>query len=115
MVWGAACNDTAIVLDISSDRKTGSFDALCVELDAGNVARFGRRYAVTATENALPQSLTALAGGMPSLQALVYGYKRGQVIARDRQQVTFKSGGVLHVPVALDRCQPHPTTAQFSL
>lgn len=116
-MW-AGCSDTAIVLDVASNRLSGeranALDAICVELDADGSARFGRRYDVTATGNPLPQSLTALASGRAAMQSVVYGERRGQVVQRARQDVAFKSDATLHVPVALDLCAPHPSSAKLT-
>ena len=38
----------------------------------------------------------------------------GIEVARDRREIPFKSGNVLHVDVPLDVCQPHPTSGRFS-
>ncbi|HEX8954217.1 MAG TPA: hypothetical protein VF945_20315, partial [Polyangia bacterium] len=72
----AGCNDTAIVLRVTSDRSTsngGALDGICVELDAGGGQRFGRRYDLPSLP--LPQTLTVLPGGKPAAQMIVYGLK----------------------------------------
>ena len=111
----AGCNDTAIVLRIASDRTSsspgGALDAICVELDAGGGKKFGRRYDLPSLP--LPQTLTVLPGGKSAAQMIVSGLKRGTEVARARQELSFKSGSVLHVDVPLDACQPRGTSARF--
>jgi hypothetical protein len=108
----AGCNDTAIVLRIASNRPAGALDEICVELDAGGGKRFGRRYELPSVP--LPQTLTVLPAGKSSSQLIVYGEKRGTEVARLREQLSFRSGSVLHVDVPLDACQPHASSARFS-
>jgi hypothetical protein len=108
----AACNDTAIVLRIASDRPAAALDSICVELDAGGGERFGRRYDLPSLP--LPQTLTVLPAGKSTAQMIVYGLKRGTEVARAREELTFKSGSVLHVDVPLDVCQPRATSARFA-
>ncbi|HEY2744366.1 MAG TPA: VCBS repeat-containing protein [Polyangia bacterium] len=111
----AGCNDTAIVLRIASDRSAtngGVLDGICVELDAGGTKKFGQSYALPSLP--LPQTLTVLPGGKSSAQMIVYGLQRGTVVARARQELSFKSGSVLHVDVPLDACQPRGTSAHFA-
>jgi hypothetical protein len=114
-LW-AGCNDTAIVLRIASDRPltgaAGALDGICVELDAGGGKRFGRRYDLPSLP--LPQTLTVLPGGKSAAQMIVYGTKRGTEVARARQELSFRSGSVLHVDVPLDACQPHASSGRFS-
>ncbi len=107
----AGCNDTAVVLHITSDRRAGALDAICVELDAGGGERFGRRYDLPSLP--LPQTLTVLPGGKSAAQMIVYGLLRGTEVARARQELSFRSGSVLHVDVPLDACRPHPTSGRF--
>ena len=45
---------------------------------------------------------------------IVYGLKRGLEVARTRQELSFKSGSVLHVDVPLDACQPRATSGRFA-
>src|SRR6185437_10315118 len=102
LLAAAGCNDTAIVLRITSDRAAssgGALDGICVELDAGGGERFGRRYD-------LPS--------LPVAQMIVYGLQRGTEVARARQELSFKSGSVLHVDVPLDACKPHATSGRFA-
>jgi len=108
----AGCNDTAIVLRIASDRPAGAIDGICVELDAGGGERFGRRYDLPSLP--LPQTLTVLPGGKSTAQMIVYALKRGTEVARTREELTFKSGSVLHVDVPLDLCQPRATSGRFA-
>lgn len=108
----AGCNDTAIVLRITSDRPAAAVDAICVELDAGGGQKFGRRYDLPSLP--LPQTLTVLPGGKPAAQMIVYGLKRGTEVARARAELAFKSGSVLHVDVPLDACRPRATSGRFS-
>jgi len=110
-LFGTGCNDTAAVVRVSSDRAPGELDAVCLEFDADAVARFGRRYDLQA--HALPQTLTALAGGRSSMQALVYGLRHGVEIARARKQVPFRGGSILQVELALDACVPSPRTPMW--
>src|SRR5207249_975709 len=74
--------------------------------------RFGRRYDLPSLP--LPQTLTVLPGGKSSAQMIVYGTKRGTEVARARQELSFRSGSVLHVDVPLDACQPHASSGRFS-
>src|SRR5437762_3237897 len=94
-----ACNDTAVVIRVSSDRGIGvgaaQLAAICVELDAGGAARFGRRYDLAARP--LPQTLTALAGGRDAVQVIVRGLQSGVEAARARALVPFRSGEILHL------------------
>jgi hypothetical protein len=112
----AGCNDTAVVLKISSNRPTNpastAIDAICVELDGGGSARFGRRYGLASLM--LPQTLTVLPGGKSSVQVLVYGLWHGVEVARARGQVDFVSHGIVNVDIAIDKCQPRAPTAQFN-
>ena len=118
VLWVAGCNDTAIVLRISSDRPTSmatpatSLDGICVELDAGGAKKFGQHYALSSLP--LPQTLTVLPAGRADAQMIVYGLSRGLEVARARQELSFRSGSVLHVDVPLDACQPHGTSARFA-
>lgn len=115
LLWVAGCNDTAIVLRITSDRSPangGVLDGICVELDAGGGERFGRRYDLPSLP--LPQTLTVLPGGKPAAQMIVYGLQRGTEVARARQELSFKSGSVLHVDVPLDVCKPHASSGHFA-
>ena len=89
----------------------GALDGICVELDAGGGEKFGRRYDLPSLP--LPQTLTVLPGGKSSAQMIVYGLKRGTEVARARQELSFRSGSVLHVDVPLDACQPRGTSARF--
>ncbi len=108
----AGCNDTAIVLRIASDRPAGQLDSICVDLDAGGGQKFGRRYDLPSLP--LPQTLTVLPGGKPAAQMIVYGLRRGVEVARARQELSFRSGSVLHVDVPLDVCQPHASSGRFA-
>lgn len=112
----AGCNDTAIVLRIASNRPAlpapRALDAICLELDAGAVEKFGRRYDLSSLT--LPQTLTVMAGGKSSMQALVFGGHRGVEVARTRLQLPFRSGSVLHVDAPLDVCLPHPIGDTFA-
>jgi hypothetical protein len=99
----AGCNDTAAVVQVVSDRAAGELDGICLELDADGASRFGRRYALSPSR-ALPQTLTALASGRASMQALVYGLRHGVAIARAREEVPFRPGTILQVQMALDAC-----------
>ncbi len=113
-IGAVGCNDTAIVLRIASDRTAangGVLDGICVELDAGGAKKFGQTYALPSLP--LPQTLTVLPGGKSSAQMIVYGLQRGTVVARARQELSFRSGSVLHVDVPLDACQPRGTSARF--
>jgi FG-GAP-like repeat len=110
---GAGCNDTAIELRVVSDSLSTALDAMCLELDAGGAARFGRSYSLAARP--LPQTLTALSESRSSLQAIAIGLKRALPVARDRRNVPFRSGEELHVDLALDACLPAPTDGKFSL
>ena len=111
----AGCNDTAIVLRIASDRvanRAGALDAICVELDAGGGAKFGRRYDLPSLP--LPQTLTVLPAGKSAAQLdRVRARARHSRSRATRQELAFKSGSVLHVDVPLDACQPHATSGQL--
>ena len=101
LVGAIGCNDTAVVLRISGD---GTLDSMCVELDAGGAARFGRRYDLTRTP--LPQTLTAVAESRDQMQVLATGIQRGQPQVRDRRQIAFRSGQVLEADLSLAACLP---------
>ena len=112
LIYVAGCNDTAVVLRIASDRPAGALDGICVELDAGGGERFGRRYDLPSLP--LPQTLTVLPAGKSAAQMIVYGLSRGLEVARARQELSFKSGSVLHVDVPLDACRARATSGRFA-
>ncbi len=107
------CNDTAVVVRVESDRGPSELDAICLQLDAAGSSRFGRRYQLATRP--LPQTLTALAGGRTSFQAIVYGLKNGIEVARTRRQLAFKDGAVELVSLPLDTCVPAPSSGTFRL
>jgi hypothetical protein len=112
-VFGTACSDTGVVLKISGNQPSGRLDSLCVELDAGGAARFGRRYDLGL--HPLPQTLTAVSQSRDAVQILATGIARGQPVVRDRRNVGFRNGEVLEVNLTLNACLPSPTEGRFQL
>ncbi len=106
------CDDTGVIFRVASDRSAAQLDTLCLELDAGGAARFGRSYGLAA--HPLPQTITAVSQSRSAVQALVSGFFRGQPVARDRRNLPLRSGEVLHVDLSLDACLASPTDARFS-
>jgi hypothetical protein len=100
-----------VVLRIESNRPTSELDAICVELDAGGITRFGRRYDLGSAP--LPQTLTAVAGGRTGFQSIVYGLHHGVEVVRARNQVTFRDGAVARLDVSLDECVAGSSSGRF--
>src|SRR5207249_2333384 len=107
-----ACNDTGVVFRVASDRAAAELDGLCLELDAGGAARFGRKYDLATRP--LPQTLTAVAESRDGVQAIATGERRGLPIVRDRRNLLFRSGQLLHVDLSLNVCVPSPSEGKFT-
>lgn len=103
------CNDTAVVLRVTSNQM---LDSVCVGLDADGAHRFGRRYDVSQPAGlTLPQTLSVLAGGKSAFQEQSFGYRRGIESARSRRTLSFRGGQVERFDVALDTCAPVATAS----
>jgi hypothetical protein len=99
-----------VVLELTSNRAQ-SLDAMCIELDADGLSRYGKRFELAA--NPLPQTLSVLAGGRSQMQVLAYGLSHGQEALRARRVVPFQHGAVEKLPFPVDACVPAPTAAKF--
>jgi hypothetical protein len=101
-----------VVFRVVSDRAPAEMDSLCIELAAGGAARFGKKFDLASRP--LPQTISAVTESRESVQATATGERRALPVARDRRELNFKSGQVLHVDLSLNVCLPSPTQGQFA-
>jgi hypothetical protein len=87
-------------------------DSLCLELDAGGAARFGKKFDLGSRP--LPQTITAVSESRDAVQAIATGERLALPVARDRRNLDFKGGQVLHVDLTLNVCLPSPTQGNFA-
>jgi hypothetical protein len=102
-----ACSDTAVVVQLSSDRPAkgpGSLDGFCLGLDADGEDRFAQLYRTSAAP--LPQSLTVFPGSHARGLARAIGLFDGQPQVEVEVPFSFSSGKVDRASLGLDRC-PH--------
>ncbi len=102
-----ACSDTAMVVQLSSDRPAkgpGALDGFCLELDADGEDRFAQLYRTSA--DPLPQSLTVFPGPHARGLARAMGLTQSQPQVEIEVPFSVSSGKVERASLGLDRC-PH--------
>src|SRR5262249_27199445 len=105
-----ACDDTAVVLVVSSDRKVpAELDAFCIEVDAGGATRFHKRVDVTT----FPQTLTVLPGGDDEFGASILGLQEGVYVDDLRLRIGFNNHEIRDVSLPLKRCPPIATSGKY--
>ena len=105
-----ACDDTAVVLVVQSDRVVpAELDAFCLEVDAAGRPQF-QRY-----QNAMmfPQTLTVLPGGDDTFAATVVGLREGVYVDDVTLRIGFRNHEVRNVDLPLRRCPPIASSGKY--